>query len=370
MKRVLAVFLFLCIFMKTDIYAEDLDGRLSEYDFSKIESVFADSTGVRVDFRTMVYNAAAGNGSDFFELAKEYFKDRLLGESRGILFSLGGLFITAVLGGFLNNLMLSFGDKDAAETGFAVCYILIVGTGMGVFMSLIGLAEDFCGGISNIMMGGLPLMTALITAGGGPAQAVCYSGIVAGCSGAVTNSIEYIVVPLMKLALIMCIINNLTEEKMLEKLSDTLQSAVSAAIKVCAVGFTFITGLYRLASETGGGLIGKGAKTMVEMVPVAGDIIKGSIDTGMLVLGSIKSGAGIVFIVLLALYASLPVLRVFIAAAAFKLTAGIIEPVCGKRIAGLVDGIGDCSMLILGLMFLVSYVFMFSVLVFAAFAAV
>ncbi|MCC8097713.1 MAG: stage III sporulation protein AE, partial [Eubacterium sp.] len=73
---------------------------------------------------------------------------------------------------FFKNLTASFSDKETAETGFTVYYMLIAGMAMGTYLPIVGLLESYSEGITDIAAGSLPLMLTLITAGGRPAQAM------------------------------------------------------------------------------------------------------------------------------------------------------------------------------------------------------
>ncbi len=365
MKKIVLIFIFI-FFAAVPVFCADLEGRLSEFSFSAASEVFEESTGLSVDFRDMVYKTAKGDSKGLLEAIGGLICSRLLGEGLQALKGLRILFVTAVLGGFLKNLTACFADRETAETGFAVCYMLSVGIALGAYFPMVKLMEEYSEGISSIVTACLPLMLALITAGGRPAGALSYSGAVAAGSALCTNGIRLFIVPLMNILAIICAVNYLSEEKMTEKLFEVLKTAVKYGIRAAAAGFTFIAGLYRISSSLGENTVKKGAENIVGMVPVAGDIVKGSIGTGLAVINSVKSGAGLVLISLILVYALLPVIRVLAAGFAFKLIAGLTEPICDKRITELLDSLGDLTLMILSLMFVVCYIFVFSAIIFTA----
>ncbi|MCD8090675.1 MAG: stage III sporulation protein AE [Clostridiales bacterium] len=359
----------LCFLAAVPAFGADLDGKLSDFNFSEAAEAFEENTGISVDFGDMVKKTVKGDSKGLLKTIAGLISAELLGESHEALKGLRLLIVIALLGGFLKNLMVCFTDKETAETGFGVCYMLTVGTAMGAYLPMVRLMEEYSRGLTDIVTGALPLMLTLITAGGRPVEALSYSGAVAAGAALCTNGIRLFAVPLMKLAAVICVVNCISEEGMIEKLFNVLKTAVKYSVRGAVFIFTFIIGLNKLSSSLGENALKKGTENIVGMVPVAGDIIKGSVGTGLVIINSIKSGAGAVFAVLILIYALLPVLRVLITGFAFKIIAGLIEPVCDKRITKLLDSLGDLTLLILSLMFGVCYMFVFSALVFTALAA-
>ncbi|MCD7777687.1 MAG: stage III sporulation protein AE [Clostridiales bacterium] len=365
MKKI-AFVIIICLMTTVKVFAADLDGKLSDYNFADISDIFEENTGISVDFKSLVYQTAAGDSEGLLKHIGRLIVSRLLGEGLDALKGLRILLGTAVLGGLFKNLTAGFADKETAETGFTVYYMLIAGIAMGTYLPVVSLLENYSEGITNIVTGSLPLMLTLITAVGRPAQAVSYGSAVSVGSVLAVDGIRTFVVPLMKLSAVICIVNYISEEGMIEKLFNVLKTIVKYGIRTAAFGFALITGLCRISSSLGENALKKGMENIVGMVPVAGDIIKGSIGTGFVIVNSIKSSAGIVFIILLLIYALLPGVKALLTGFAFKITAGLIEPVCDKRVVELLDSLGDLTLLIFSIMFVICSIFVYSALIFTA----
>ncbi|MCD7855241.1 MAG: stage III sporulation protein AE [Clostridiales bacterium] len=363
MRKILIFAAVLWLF-SSPVLGSDLNGKLSGFNYAAAEEEFYEGTGIKINFADLVYGAVSGDG--FWDKAADLFIDRVLGEGLASLKGIRLLIIMGILSGFFKNLTDSFSKKGTAETGFWVCYMVCVGLGLGAFLPMVKLMSSFCSEVSGFVQSCLPLMLTVITAGGSPTEALSYGGIVSLSVGVTAKLAETLTAPLLRLAAVICVVNCISEEKSLDKLFLLIKKLTETALKTGAVLFGLVCSLSRIGSGAGGGLIKKGAKAAVEMVPVAGDVIKGSLDAGAAVLGAVKSGTGIVFIVLIGVYAALPVLKVLAAGLAFKLAAGLMEPVCDKRIAEMADSLGDLTFLILGVIFLVAYVFIFGALVFIA----
>ncbi len=365
MKKIIFVVIFILCFTVCS-YGQEIDDSLGELNFGGIDSAYEKITGTRTDFRGLVRDAAENNVGGIYDAFKEMVGRRIKGEVSDVLDGLRILLVAAVLGGLYKNLISAFHDKETGEIGFAVSYMLTVGIALGAFLPVVKLMEDYCEGITEITAGGLPLMLTVITAGGRPASALAFNTLMSVCIVMIGKGISLFIIPLINMSIVMCAVNYLSEEPMLEKLSELLKSIVGAGIKGAAFIFTFVAGLNKLTSGLGNNIFMTGTKSVIGMVPIAGDIITGSLDTGLSILNSIKSGVGVVFIAAVVAYAALPVLRVLITAYAFKLISGILQPLCDKRMVELLDRLGDYGLLILSVIFVVSYIFVFGVMIFVA----
>lgn len=72
------------------------------------------------------------------------------------------------------------------------------------------------------------------------------------------------------------------------------------------------------------------------------------------------------FALIIMVYALLPLVKTLTVGFAFKLIAGLTEPVCDKRIVELLDSLGDLTLLILSIEFVIGYIFVFAALIFTA----
>ncbi len=363
--KMLFTFIFI-LSLSVCVFAGDIDDSLSDYDFEGFNSAYENTTGTKTDFKTLVKAVVTNDSESIRSALKELIISRIAGETKDVFNSLKILLVAAVLGGFFKNLISAFHDKETGEMGFAITYMITVGIALGAFFPIVGLMEDFCLSLTQITAGSLPLMLSVITASGRPASALAYNGLMSVCIVMIGRAVSVFVIPFINMSVVMCAVNYLSEEPMLEKLSDLLRAITETGIKAAAFIFTFFAGLNKLTSGLGNNVLMKGAKSAIGMVPIAGDIITGSVDTGLVFLNAVKSGVGIVFIIAVVVYAIAPILRVAAVAYAFKLLAGIIQPICDKRTVEFIDKLGDFGLVILSALFVVSYIFIFGALIFVA----
>lgn len=352
--------------LSVNVFGNDFEKSLDDCDFNSVEDYLKENEGIDMDFGDMVYSTVQGDGNSVFKRLLSIVGAKVRGETYKTIGGLRYIIVAAVLGGFLKNLTSSFGGTDVGETAFWINYMVAVGFGMGAFLPVIEETVSYCQSTAELLKGGLPLILTAITASGSPARAYAYNGLVTASCAAIEGAAGTYLAPVLGLCAVMNVVNRLSEEAMLEKLYATVKRCMEYCIKITAAVFTFITGLNGLASGIGENILRKGTKGVIKMVPVAGDIINGSADMGFAVLNSIKSGIGIVFTGVVIALSILPVLRVMITAWTFKIIAGIIEPVTDKRTAAFLDELGELGLLALSIMFLIGYIFIFGVIMFAA----
>ncbi|MCC8097714.1 MAG: hypothetical protein LIO44_03995, partial [Eubacterium sp.] len=87
MKKI-AFVVGVCLLMTVKVFAADLDGKLDDYNFADISDIFEENTGISVDFKSLVYQTAAGDSEGLLKQTVRLIKARLLGEG---LDSLKGL---------------------------------------------------------------------------------------------------------------------------------------------------------------------------------------------------------------------------------------------------------------------------------------
>lgn len=118
--------------------------------------------------------------------------------------------------------------------------------------------------------------------------------------------------------------------------------------------------LQKIGGGAVNGLAVRTAKIAVNAVPVVGDVMGGAVDTAAAVAGTIRSGtlaAAVIFLLLLCIPL---VVKLVAMTLIFKLTAAAVESVCEARLVECIGIAGDYTALLLGVVFLVEVMFLFS----------
>ena len=149
------------------------------------------------------------------------------------------------------------------------------------------------------------------------------------------------IVPLIQIALLMEILNNLTEEEFLSKAAELLRLAIGWSLKSLLALVTGIGFIERIISPAADQVKRSVWTKGVGMIPGIGDVVSG---TSEVVLGSavlLKNGVGIAGALLVTGVVMIPVINMGILTLLYKGTAALIQPVSDKRIVETISFTGE-----------------------------
>ncbi len=221
---------------------------------------------------------------------------------------------------------------QAAQTGFFVAYLLIVGGTFRIFDTSRGIVGDALTSLLDFMKALIPAYCAGISmASGGLSSAAFYSVAMLGIA-VVGMVLRNVVLPVIGLYFMLSVLNRILEEDFLSKLAGLFYSVAEGLMKfsVAAVlGIGTIQGLIAPAADA----VKRSALIKTAgSIPVVGDLLDGTSQTvlaaGVLLKNTIgAAGAIIVFLLCL-----IPLLRVGIANFALRFGSAVLQPVSDKRI--------------------------------------
>lgn len=221
---------------------------------------------------------------------------------------------------------------QAAQTGFFVAYLLIVGGTFRMFDVSRGIVGDALTSLVDFMKALIPAYCMGISvASGGLSSSVFYFVAMLGIA-VVGVILRNVVLPVIGLYFMLSVLNRILEEDFLSKLAGLLYSIAEGLMKLsvaAVLGIGTIQGLIAPAADA----VKRSAfiKT-AGAIPVVGDLLSGTSQTvlaaGVLLKNAIGvAGAVIVFVICL-----VPLLRVGIADFALRFGAAVLQPVSDKRI--------------------------------------
>ncbi len=221
---------------------------------------------------------------------------------------------------------------QAAQTGFFVAYLLIVGGTFRIFDASRGIVGEALTALLDFMKALIPAYCAGISmASGGLSSAVFYSVAMLGI-GVVGMILRNVVLPVIGLYFMLSVLNRILEEDFLSKLAGLFYSVAEGLMKfsVAAVlGIGTVQGLIAPAADA----VKRSALIKTAgSIPVVGDLLDGTSQTvlaaGVLLKNTIgAAGAIVVFLLCL-----IPLVRVGIANFALRFGSAVLQPVSDKRI--------------------------------------
>jgi len=370
MKKFVLV-IFFTFFLSLNIFAQQdtniIDEELDIIDFSEMDTIINKGNYFKYkSFKEMVKAIVTGEESiSAASILKLCFRNSI-NEFKIQGSFIKGIIIIAILSGIIKILTDSF-KSETAELGFYIGYVIIVGILFNSFSISIEILKDTAYYITVIMKSALPIMISLLAAAGNVSSAYTLNFLILFCIDIVSSFIIDIVVPFISFSAVIHIINCLSKKDILTKFAQLLKNCINWTIKGTSYIFIGLLSIQRLSAPVLNSAINKTAKSVINMVPVVGEILTGSVDSVLYWFNAIKNGMSAAVIIVIIVNCALPIIKFIVIIFVYKFIAAVIQPICDKRISECIDIIGDYTILLLGTLFCIVIMFIFSILIIISF---
>ena len=250
--------------------------------------------------------------------------------------------LLGILGAVFANFSSVFSTSQISETGFYVTYLLLftfltaaVGESMSVAAETVGTILGFM----RVLMPAYFLAVAF--AGGAVSSAVMYETAMFGMTAG-EWTLNAVMIPLVRVWLILALAGNLTKENIFSKLTELVGQAVGWGMKTLlglVLGLQLLQSLVLPYVDS----VKNGAvRKMVGLIPGVG---QGAAAAAQMFLGAgvlIKNSVGMAAVIVLAVMAAVPVVKLVVLAALYQFAAAVMEPVCDKRVLACVAAASRC----------------------------
>lgn len=369
MKKIFIILAFV-LFLSQNVYADEIqdniegiESNLELYDFSDIDSVISNGDFTYLSIKDLIMDIISGNFDFSLSGILDYIFKIVFAEVSNYNSLMRNLIIVCILSAVLRNLTDSFKYKETGELGFYISYIVLIMILFSSFSLSIGILEDTADNIIKIMNVSLPVVVSMLVMSGNASSAYVFHPVVMLVTEVLSDFIRNLLVPVLIMSAVIQILNYLTEKDVLNKFSALLKNCASWGLKGSAFIFMGIISFHRFTSPILNSAVNKTAKAAINMVPVVGDVFAGTVDSVMYWTGAVKNGFSISVVIVIIFYGLIPVLKLLILIALYKVIAAVIQPVCDKRIANCIDTIGDYTALILSFVITIMIMFIFAVMV-------
>ncbi len=313
-----------------------------------LNRISADESGRgRFSFWELMKQLAAGNLSGMLREAGAGLNALLLSELERGSDLLLQVLVIAVMGAVFSNLSSVLRGGQLSDTGFFVTYMLLFVCLAGSFRESLAIAARVLEHILEFMRLLMPayFMAAAFSGGSVSAAALC-EGMMAAAA-LVQWLCSRVLLQAAALYVLLVLGSHAVKEAFLTRMADLAEQAVDWSLKSMlglVLGFQLIqtmilpfadslgqTGLRRLAEAIPG--VGAGAGALAQLVLGSGILIKNSL--------------GAAAVVVLALIALIPVLKLTLLIIMYQLVAAVMQPVCDRRMVSCVSGVSRGHQLLL-----------------------
>lgn len=221
---------------------------------------------------------------------------------------------------------------QAAQTGFFVAYLLIVGGVFRIFDTSREIVGDALTALLDFMKALIPVYcTGLSLASGSLSSAVFYSVAMFGIA-VVGTILRNVVLPVIGLYFMLSVLNRILEEDFLSKLAGLFYSVAEGLMKFSVAAVLGIGTVQGMIAPAADAVKRSAVIKTAGAIPVVGDLLSGTSQTVLAAGVLLKNSIGAAGVVLLFLLCLVPVVRVGIANLALRFGAAVLQPVSDKRI--------------------------------------
>ncbi|MEA5084260.1 MAG: stage III sporulation protein AE [Lachnospiraceae bacterium] len=369
-KRVICIFILICalFIFPQKIHAEETQTVVNQQlDRLRIEEIDDTADELLEDsdfsFSQTVKDIVSGGWQFSFKDCITKIVGLVFSEIFGQIKLLRRIIFIAILCGFLKTLEDSFGGKTASELGFYVCYILLIYIVMASFYENSVMVAQTTDKLILMLKEMLPAFLALMAASGRVVDSAVMAPLIMGAAMLISTLIQSMIVPAIGLTAMLEIANHISDKGLLSNLSELMKTVISVCLKGCAFAFMGVTALQKTGAAGLNGMVTKTAKVAVGAVPVVGDIMSGAVETAANFTGLLKGSVTVATVLLVAAMVMLPVIKLGVMFFIYKLAAAVIEPVSEPRLIKALNSAGDFSALLLGALFVVAVMFVFSAII-------
>lgn len=312
---------------------------------------------------------------EFFEEVDigEVLNDAIQGEvdnstfAKKVLSLLGSEFITSIkaIGSILAIIVIhsilkaiseGLENESISKLIYYAQYILIITIIMASFSDIVTMVQNTTSNLVAFMNMLVPLLITLMMYTGSITTSGVIEPIILFMINFIGNMIQDILLPLLMIFIALVILSKLSDQVKIDKLAKLLNSGVVWFLGIVLTIFVGVVSLEGTMSSSVDGITAKTTKAVVSSaIPVVGKILGDAVDT---VLGCgiiLKNAVGLVGVIIIIGICIVPIIKLGMLTLAYKLLAGITQPIADEKITGLLEQIGDIFKIFLAILSSISF---------------
>lgn len=248
--------------------------------------------------------------------------------------------VISALSGTLNILQLSFGDSKSSEAAFFACFTLIAITLSGLLSEVVGYGADVIKNLTDFTTKIAPVLTISLMASGKVASAGSFYPVLSGAIYVVSVVINRFIIPMVYLSAILGILNNISKRVQLKNLTNLIKNFSKWILTGILTVFTGINAIYGFSVPVLDAVSLKALQfTVGSCVPVVGGLVSDTVETVITGAKLMKNAVGTAGIITVITICTIPILKLAAIILMLKLAAASVEPLCDKRISGMISDV-------------------------------
>lgn len=322
-------------------WQETMEGYLNELDFTEIDKLLGQQEITEgLDYRELVERLTNGE-----EIEKGWLLDQITGvifsEVRSFRGTLTKIVLLCIVFAILHNFANVFEHPAVTEISFYMVYMILLVLLMNSFFIL----RDVTVTVISQMMTFLKILIPVFT------TSLVFSGQITTAAGfydmtfVLIYGMEWVmqrlIVPAIQIYVVLELMNYLTEEELLSRMTGLVKSVILWVMKVLftvVIGINVVQNLLTPVIDTfKSSMIAKTAGLVPGLGASINAVTEIMVGSGII----IKNGIGLAAIIVLLALCAGPLIKVWVMTFLYKIVEAMIQPVADKRIIGSIGGAGE-----------------------------
>lgn len=323
----------------------------------------------RISFQDIVVALMSDSEKLEAELVGEYILDSLFYVLRINKTTISYLLILIIGAAIITNFSNVFKNKQIAETGFYLVYMMMIIVCLQTFVSISELVQETVQNLLVFMRVLSPVYFLSMSVSTGNISAVSFYSLMLLLIYIIELVIVNGIFPMVHVYLMIQILNFLSDEMYLTKFSELISLVTGWALKTLMASVTGVAMLQGLlaphADELKRGVVHK----VVNLFPGIGDALGVAGEMLLSTAVFLKNGIGMAGSIVLVLICLVPIINMGILVLLYKGLAAVTQPISDKRIVEMLGSVGETYLMLLKILFAVLFLFIIAIALTAVFTS-
>jgi len=295
-----------------------------------------------IDVKSFINKLVTGN----FELDLKTILRRIINvffkEIRANLILMTKIMAIAVVCAVLDHMKSSFTDSSVGELAWFVCYMMVMVLVVHSLIGIIEVGKKSMEQMIRFMQMLFPILLSILIAMGGIVTSSVLHPMIALLVGMSGTILKNVMIPLILFSAIVVLVNHVSDRFSLDRMYNLAKNVCSWTLGMFFTVFVGVLAVQGALTASFDGISIRTAKYAVEaFVPIVGGLFAKTVD---MVVGCsliVKNAVGIVGLIITAMIALYPAIKILCLVFIYKLSGAILEPISNSRISACLNDIGD-----------------------------
>lgn len=310
-----------------------------------------------LNINEMYTSLVSGNGVNYQNLS-DIFISNLFKQIKSSATSVTTLFVIIVVMAILTNLQLDK-DSDVVKISRLIIVMCVGAILLKNYIEIVQIFNNIIKILSNSMQVVAVFLTGILVASGKITSVGIIQPLLLFVASFICVVTQYIVVPFFTISIAINIISKISTDIKLDKMSGLFRKSSLCIFSSIIAVFVLILSMETTITKSIDGIYFKTTQNIVsDVVPVVGKFLSDSLDTVLGATELIGKAGGIIALIVTILIVSVPVIKIFVVFALYKILAALSEPINEDKILSeFINGFADVYKDMLGILIGITILF-------------